>query len=404
MAIYVYKAVDKKGHHHHGLQDADNVRQLRKKLRSQGWTPISLSNNSPSKASRTVERKTRAVFSTAALTQFTRDLSILLEGGLHLEKALQLLAMQAPNARMRDTILTLRSQITEGISYADALAKYPNDFPQSYCVGISIGERVGDLSGILNKLAEHGEKHSRMLNKVKLAMMYPIILAGFALVVVIGMMVYVFPEVMKSFISSGQPLPLLTVMLMNFSKFLNAYGLILLLVLAVLSLAANQWLKKTENQLQWHKKLLRLPLISRLIIAINLAQYTGTLSLLRSSGVPMSETLKIAGDVMSNLWLRKNAQQVTRRVIEGMALSQAMRQTGYFPLPYTNMISSGEASGELDRILKLTAINQMDNLEKQMMFGVAILEPTIILVLGLMVLLIVLAIMLPILSMNQLVK
>lgn len=405
MAIFSYKAIDARGLKHKGLLEADSIRQLRQQLRARGFVPLTIEETSrrlPHILGK--PQAPRPAFSSSARTAFTRELAIMMDGGLQLEKALKLIAMQATQPRRRERLLTVHKMVAEGASFASGLASCPDDFPALYRATIAAGEHGGNLAGVLNRLAEYGENHLRTLNKIKLALLYPIILCIFSVLVVAGLMVFVFPDITRVFLQSGHALPLLTVVLIALSDGLRHYGLLLIGGGFIGFFSIRRWLARPDVRLQFHKKLLTWPLIGRLVASMNIARFTSTLSMLRHSGIPLAEALKVSGSVLDNLWLQKTIEQVTQHVIQGSSLQQALTQAGGFPPSFISMVAGGEASGELDRVLDLAARNQMRDLEGRVLFGVAILEPLIILALGFMVLLTVLAIMMPILSMNQLVK
>ncbi len=404
MTVYSYKAIDAQGASHKGVLDANDARQLRQQLRMRGWIPLRIEETSRTAAVVKGLRRTRQAFSNKTLTAFTGELAILIDGGLPLEKALRLIALQTPDLKLRERILLVHGQIVEGASFAGALETCSSDFPELYCATIAAGERVGNLSAVLGKLAEYGEIHQRTMTRVKLALLYPTVLAAFSTVVIIGLLTYVFPDIAKIFLQSGKKLPGLTVALISLSDLLRHWGLMIAAALAATGAAAIRALRDPKLKLRLHKLLLAIPLVSKLIISMELARFTGTLSMLRNSNVPLAEALKISSGVMSNRWMRHVTEDAMQGVTEGVSLNQALAKSGYFPPSFISMVAGGEASGELDRVLTLAARNQMKEMENRVLFGVAILEPVIILFMGLMVLLVVLAIMLPILNINQLVK
>ena len=286
MTIYSYKAIDAKGASHKGVLDANDARQLRQQLRARGWIPLKIEETGRTVAMVTGLRRTRQAFSNKTLTAFTGELAILIEGGLPLEKALRLIAMQTPDLKLRERILSIHGQIVQGMSFAGAIETFSSDFPELYCATIAAGERVGNLSAVLSKLAEYGETHQPTITRVKLALLYPAVLAAFSTIVIIGLLTYIFPDIAKIFIQSGKKLPGLTVALISVSDLLRHWGLLIFVGLAAAGAAATKALHDPKLKLRFHKLLLRTPLVSRLIISMELARFTGTLSLLRNSGVP----------------------------------------------------------------------------------------------------------------------
>ncbi len=404
MPVYAFKAVDERGTKQKGVMEADNARHVRQQLRQRGLMPLEITEsvgrlNIPWRA-----KGPRAAFSGKTIATFTRELAMLLEGGLQLEKALKLLAMQTDNAAQRNCLGSVHSQVVKGLPFAVALSQHPKDFPVIYRATVLAGEHAGDLVSVLNQLADYGETNQRTLGKVKLALLYPLILTLFSIVVVIGMMVFVFPDIARAFSATGQQLPFLTRVLIALSNSIRQFGALLLVALLGGVLALKRYFSYSEPRLKLHRFLLTVPVAGRVITSFNLARFTGTLSMLRNSGVPLADALQVSSGVLSNLFLKQAIEQVMHHVVEGATLSGALQNTKCFSPAYINMVAGGEASGELDRVLTLAARNQLRELESRVLFGVAILEPAIILTLGIVVLLVVLAIMMPILSMNQLVK
>jgi len=235
-------------------------------------------------------------------------------------------------------------------------------------------------------------------------MIYPCLLVLLSITMVSGLMIYIVPDVIKVFINTGQPLPTLTVGLVAISDFVGRYGLLLLLLPVILAAIGRQLMQKENVRLQVHKRLLHLLFIKRFSRGFNTAQYASTLSILTSSGLPLVDAMRISTDVLGNDYLRVQMQQATLRVQEGSSLHDSLSLSGYFPPMMLHMIASGEASGELDSMLERTADYQAKDLQNLVTVLVGLFEPAMLLFMGVTVLLIVMAILLPILNMNQLVN
>jgi general secretion pathway protein F len=243
-----------------------------------------------------------------------------------------------------------------------------------------------------------------MRQKIGLALFYPILLTGVAILIVAGLLVYVVPQVVQVFNSMGQQLPLLTRSLIALSDFLRARGLWLFGAIAVVVFGFLYGLRRTEVRRRWHWLLLQLPLFSRLIRGLNTARFTRTFSILMASGVPVLEALRIAAQVISNLPMREAVEQASVRVKEGTSLHNSIAANGYFPPMTVQLIASGEASGHLEAMLERAAVQQERETETLLAALLSIFEPVLILGMGVVVLTIVLAILLPIFDLNQMVR
>jgi len=403
MPAYLFKALDSKGKQKQGVVEADAPRAVRQQLRERGLTPLSVEaavekqNRSDSLFSN------RGSLSASDLALVTRQLATLIQSGIPVEQALGAAAQQAASPRIRSMLIAIRSKVMEGYSLADSLAEFPRAFPRLYRSTVAAGEHAGHLDLVLNRLADYTESRQEARQKIQLAAIYPIILSIVAIAIVVFLLTYVVPDIIEVFLRQGQELPGLTQAMLLVSDFLAAWG-VYLLVLIVLALAGfRAALNKPAFRLRFHKQLLHLPLFAGMVRGINTARYASTLSILTTSGVPLVEAMRIAGEVLSNDYLRRKLKDAARKVSEGGALHRSLDQTGYFPPMMLHMIASGEASGELDSMLERTARMQENALQSKIAAIVGLFEPLMLLVMGVVVLIIVLAIMLPILNMSNLV-
>jgi len=340
----------------------------------------------------------------ADLAMLTRQLATLLRSSLPLEGALRIIAQQVERAAQRNLVTALRSRVAEGMPLADAMREFPKAFPEYYPATVSAGEQSGRLETVLERLADYAETASTSRQKVLLSLLYPALVTLVALAVVIGLVTYIVPEVVKVFERMGQDLPMLTQWLIAFSAFLRDYGLYLLasvgLSAAVLQRAYARpvWRKRIQRQL------LRTPLAGRMMRELNVARFARTFGILLGSSVSATEALKVSANVLTNLPIRDSLLDAAERVREGTAIGSALYNTGYFPPMMLNMIASGEASGQLVEMLDRAAETQERQLVSKAAALVGLLEPLLILVMGGLVLVIVLAIMLPIFNINQLIQ
>jgi general secretion pathway protein F len=337
------------------------------------------------------------------LALFTRQLATLIAAGLPIEEALRAAAQQTEKRHVSTLIMGVRSRVLEGHSLASGMGEYPAAFGNLYRSTVSAGEQSGHLDRVLENLADYTERRFDSQRNVEMAMLYPVVLFVLALGIVGFLMIYVVPGIVGVFATTDQVLPWLTRALIGSSNFLAANIYWLLLGVLALVLGIRWLLAQPQIRLAWHKRLLELPLVRRITRASNASRYASTLSILTLSGVPLVDAMNIAANVVSNEWLKNRLGAATRRVSEGSSLRAALESAGYFPPMLLHMVASGEASGELDRMLARVADYQQQELERVVATLVRLFEPMMLLVMGGMVMLIVLAILLPIISMNEMV-
>lgn len=403
MPAYEYKALDSRGKQKQGVIEADAPRAVRQQLREQGLTPLSV-EPTVDKQQRSSPLGRRGGLAAADLALITRQLATLIQSGIPVEQAISATARQSEKPRIRSMLIAVRSRVMEGYTLADSLGEFPRAFPRLYRSTVAAGEHAGHLDLVLNRLADYTEGRQEARQKIQLAAIYPIILSVVAIAIVVFLLTYVVPDIIQVFLKQGQELPLLTRALLAMSDFLTAYGIYLAILLIAAVVAFRAALAKPGFRKRFHRRLLHLPLVSGMVRGINTARYASTLSILTTSGVPLVEAMRIAGEVLSNDFLREQLRDAARKVSEGASLHRSLDQTGYFPPMMLHMIASGEASGELDDMLERTARMQENTLQAKIAAMVALFEPMMLLVMGGVVLIIVMAIMLPILNMSNLVK
>ncbi|MYM62966.1 type II secretion system inner membrane protein GspF [Pseudomaricurvus sp. HS19] len=407
MGAYDYQALTLEGKIRRGVIEAESSRHARQLLRERGLTPLALDRShqaQPATSRWPLNLLLSPRLPAKQLALVTRQLATLIQAGLPLEEVLQAVAKQSDNRKLQTILLAVRSKVLEGHTLAASLAEFPRAFPHLYRATVAAGEHSGHLDKVMNRLADHTEENQQFQQKITMAMIYPCLLTLLSIAMVSGLMVYVVPDVIEVFINSGQALPTLTVALVALSDFIGAYGGWLLLLLALLAIATNRLLQQPRVRLRFHRALLHWPFVRRFSRGVNTSRYASTLAILTSSGLPLVEAMHIAGDVIGNDHLKQQLQLATQRVKEGGSLHQSLEACGYFPPMMLHMIASGEASGELDRMLERTADYQSRELQNLISILVALFEPAMLLLMGLAVLLIVMAILLPILNMNQLVS
>ncbi|WP_257265776.1 type II secretion system inner membrane protein GspF [Endozoicomonas sp. ONNA2] len=404
MAAFEYIALDQQGKQHKGTLEADSGRQVRQLLRDKKWTPLSVNTLAHRKQQ---GREGSGFFlrrgiSAIELATVTRQLATLVQAAMPIEEALNGVAAQQEKRRIKNMLLAVRSRVLEGYTLAKSLEAFPEVFPQMYRATVAAGEHAGYLDRVLNRLADYTEARMRSGQKIQQALVYPIILMLAAIGIVSFLLGFVVPDVIKVFLDSGQELPLITELLINASEGFQAWWPLIFGGIAVALLVARHLLQKPSIRLAWHRLQLRLPLVGRFVRTANAARFASTLSMLTRSGVSLVEALMIAAQVVSNHAIKQAVQDVARRVSEGTSLNRALTETGYFPPLMLHMIASGEATGELDQMLERTAQNQQMELEGRITVMLGLFEPLMLILMGGVVMMIVLAILLPILNMNQL--
>ncbi len=404
MGAFEYTAVDGSGRQRRGVLDGDTARQVRQTLRERDLIPLAVSEVVEKDTSGRTRISLRRGISPMDLALVTRQLATLVRSSMPLEESLLAVSQQSEKPRLKSILLGVRSRVMEGHSLAEGLAEFPQAFPELYCATVAAGEQSGHLDAILERLADYAETRQQLRQRVMHALIYPTILTVLAVVIVSGLLVYVVPQVVGVFENTGQELPGLTSALIPMSDFLREHGGVLLTLLVVVAFALRRILKEPGPKRRYHQLLLRLPLIGRLTRGINTARFTRTLSMLAGSGVPVLEALRISGEVVNNIPMREAIEETSLRVREGAPIGASLGASRLFPPMTMHLISSGEASGELENMLERAAVNQEREVDSLISTMLSILEPALILAMGAMVLIIVLAILMPIFELNQLVS
>ncbi|KPV40115.1 general secretion pathway protein GspF [Thiohalorhabdus denitrificans] len=402
MAAFEYQALDARGRNRKGILTGDSPRQIRAQLRDQGLYPVEVQPVAE-QGTRQGRPMLGGRVSASGLALLTRQLATLVRAGMPLEEALRALGEQVSGRQLQSVVAGVRAQITEGATLTEALGSFPRTFPELYRVMVEAGEASGRLEEVLDRLADYTEQRQAMRQKLGVALIYPILVTVVAVLVVVALLTYVVPEVVRVFESTGQTLPLLTRGLIASSDFLRANGLLLVVLLGGAALLATYALRRPRVRYAFDRMLLRLPFIGRLSRTINSARLARTLAILTESGVPLLEAIRIGGRVVRNQPIREAVEEAAVTVREGGRLHTALGQSGYFPPLMIHMLSAGEESGELEKMLERAASNQERELESAVSAATALMEPVLILVMGGIVLVIVLAILLPIFEMNQMV-
>jgi len=406
MAAFRYEALDSEGHTARGVVEADGLRQARARMRELGLVVIKVSavTQETLHTGSGQRWRLRRGISSSQLSMITRQLATLLEAGLTLEYSLSALIEQSEDESVRQILAGVRSELLAGHTLAQAMGQYQSVFPDIYRALIKAGEASGELGHVMLRLADYTESRQVLRQKVVLAFVYPAIVTAVALLVVLGLLIYVVPQVVSVFQQSHQTLPLLTRMLIGLSSALQASWLYLLIALLGMGYFVRTLLLREEIRYQWHLRLLRLPMLGRLVRGINTARMASTLAILAGSGVPLLVSLQAAAGVVTNLPMRRAVEDAAKKVREGVTLSRALAVSGLFPPILVHLIASGESSGKLGAMLDRAATQQEQEIGNYTSVLTSLLEPVLILVMGGVVLTIVLAILMPIIEMNQMVR
>lgn len=403
MPAFRYEALLADGKNKTGIINADSARAARAELRIQGLTPIQIDQI----ASEQNNLGQRTLFadklSSLELSLFTRQLASLLEAGLPLEQALSALLEQAERDYVRDLVAGIRAEVMAGRSLSDVLKQHPRDFENIYVALIGSGEQIGQLARVLSRLADYIERRNALVQKVRLAFTYPAIVTVVAFAIVIFLLAYVVPQIVSVFANTKQKLPILTVIMLAISDFVRAYGIYVAILVAGMFWSWRQVLKNPEVRSRWHSWLLRAPLYGKFERSLNTSRFASTLAITIGSGVPILQALQTSRDTLSNTAMRAQVEIATAAVREGVSLARALSSHQYFPPLLIHMIRAGEVTGNLPDMLERAADSQQQDLERRALTIAGLLEPVLILAMGVVVLLIVLAVLMPIIEINQLV-
>ena len=402
MASFRYEAANQTtGKIERGRVDADSARSARAQLLARGLIALDVVSIS-GKPQRNIFSRPR--FNHTELSWVTRQLANLLAANISLESALSTTIEQADRKQVSDVLAAVRSDVRAGHRLCDAMSAHPLEFPGVYCALIDAGEQSGDLSKVMEKLANYLQSRHALNSKILTALVYPIIVSVVALAIVMFLMIHVVPQVMGAFAYTGQSLPWPTEILLLMSAFLQGWGWQTLLGLLIAFAMWRIYLRGEAARLRWHSRVLKLPLIGRYVLGANTERFASTLAILTSSAVPLLVALQAATRTLSNTRLKTAATEATDLVREGGSLARALHASHTFPPVLIHMIESGERTGNLPSMLERTAKILSDDLEQKSLRLTAVVEPLLTVIMGAFVLFIVLAIMLPIIEVNQLVQ
>jgi general secretion pathway protein F len=412
MPAYRFEALQADGATRKGTVEADSLKSARTQLRAQALVPLSVEviasgvadNNATSLPWWQRSVGNSRAFSTSQRAVWTRQLAGLVGSGLPIERALSALAEESEHDKQRQLMAAIRAEVNSGSSLGRALGMHPGEFPAIDRAVISAGEESGHLGDVLNQLANDLEDQQVLRSKLLSASLYPAIVSLVALAIVIFLVTSVVPQVAGVFAGTKRQLPGLTVAMLAISGFVRAWGWLLLLAAVGGALSLQMALKQTAFRLKFDAAWLRLPLIGRLARGYNSARFASTLAMLTAAGVPILKALQAAADTLSNQALRADALEALVRVREGAPLGTALAQNARFPGLLSMFARLGEQTGQLPVMLQRAATQLSSEVQRRAMALATILEPLLIVGMGGMVMLIVLAVLMPIMELNQWVK
>ncbi len=410
MPAYSFEALDAQGISRKGVMEAETIKAARTLLRTQALVPLvvepvgigTASDAGHARKSTTLWES--RILNASALAIWTRQIAGLVASGLPLERALAALSEEADDPRQRNLIATLRAEVNGGTSFATALMQHPREFASTYCAVVSAGEHSGNLGTVLERLADDLEQSQALQSKLIGAALYPAIVTLVAIAIVTFLLGYVVPQVAEVFVGSKRALPLLTVVMMGIGNFVrNQFFWLLgglLLVAASARLAWSSDAFKNRFDAAW----LNLPILGKLARGYNAARFASTLAMLSAAGVPILRALQAAADTLSNRAMRADALDALVLVREGAPLASAMVQKKRFPGILSMFARLGEQTGQLPLMLDRAAKQLSTEVQRRALQLATLLEPLLIVAMGVVVMLIVLAVLLPIIQMNQMVR
>lgn len=407
MPAYAFEALDAEGATQKGVIEADTAKAARGLLRTRALVPLEVKPVAASDGGAADTARSlfsRPVFSATSLAIWTRQLAGLVGSGLTLERALTALADEMENERQNHLVAALRAEVNAGSSFAKALGRFPREFPEIFVAVVGAGEASGHLGQVLERLADDLEERQALNSKLLAATLYPAIVTLAAVSIVLLLMTYVVPQVAAVFAGTKRTLPLLTIVMLALSSFVRAWGLPLLFALGVAFAVLRYSLRNDAFRERFDSGWLNLPLLGRLSRQYNAARFAGTLAMLSGAGVPILKSLQAAAETLGNRAMRADALDMLVLVREGAPLASALAQKKRFPGLLAMFARMGEQTGKLPQMLQRAANQLSAEVQRRALQLATLLEPLLIVGMGLVVMLIVLAVLLPIIQLNQFVR
>ncbi|MYD42855.1 MAG: type II secretion system protein GspF [Gammaproteobacteria bacterium] len=402
VTAFEYVALNDRGSAKKGILEGDSSRHVRQLLRERGLTPVDVTATRANVFTGSWFQWWRRI-SPMELALLTRQIATMVGAGLALEQAIQAVAQQSSSRRATSVLMTVRGNVMQGQSFSASLGEFPQTFTTMFRATVAAGERSGHLDSVLANLADFLERSFETRRNVEMAMYYPLVLVVCMVAIVVLCLTYVIPDIVEVFATSGAVLPTITRVLLATSDFLIDFGWVIAVACGAIIAIFNLSLRQSKFRLSWDRFKLSVPILRWLIRSSSASRYASTLAILGKSGVPLVEAMRIAAEVVSNVWLNSRLGEAVGKVSEGSSLRNALDATDNFPPIFLHMIASGEASGTLDELMSKAAEFQQKELERRVETIVQLFKPMMMLLMSGMVLLIMLAMLLPILNMNALV-
>ena len=412
MPAYQFEALQSDGQTRSGTLEADSAKTARNQLRAQGLVPLQVQAIALGSAAQTASLPwwqrpigpTRRAFGDAQRAVWTRQLAGLVGSGLTLERALSALAEEADDERQRHLLAAVRAEVNAGSSLARALGQFPHEFPEIDRAVIAAGEQTGQLGTVLAHLADELQAQQTLRQQLMSAALYPAVVTAVALAIVIFLLSSVVPQVAAVFVGQQRQLPLLTELMLGLSALVRDWGWLMVLLVLTALLGLRQALRQAALRQRWDAAWLRLPVLGRLAQGYNSARFAATLGMLTGAGVPILKALQSAADTLSNQALRQDALDALVQVREGAPLGLALGRQTRFARLLPMFARLGEQTGQLPQMLQRAAQQLAAEVQRRAMALATVLEPLLIVLMGALVMMIVLAVLMPIMQMNQWVR
>ena len=395
MATFKYSAFDSTEKNTSGFINATDLEEAKQILQDRGLTPLKIKSSS--------QKKSTLKISTNNLSIFTKQMSALLSAGTPIEKCLLLLSKQSSNNKFSQILLNINEDITEGNSLSSAMKKYPSIFDEIYTSTIYAGETSASLSEVFFDLSVYLDKEAKIRSQVVGALVYPAILFFVSIAVIYSLLTFVLPQVVEQFVTSNVELPLLTRSLLSFSDIFPFILLVVFLVISTIYLLQVTNIMSKDYQQRIAKHFLSLPLVGQIILYDQTARFCSSMRLMTKAGLNTIDSLQIAQNTFRNKYLRYQVSGVVNKVVSGTSISKAFSQAKVFPDVFEQLLSSGDMGSQVSEMFEKTKEFLDQEVDTRRNILLTLLQPIVILTMGIFVMLIVLSIMLPLLQMNNLI-
>jgi general secretion pathway protein F len=406
MGAFEYQALDANGKTVKNVTTGDHAKQVRAELRAQGLVPLEVkpvSDNAVSKSDKRGKTNSRIKIKVNDLSIITRQMATLLESGMTVEETLSAVVKQSEGHKIKSVMSDIRSLVREGQSLSDAIARYPNSFPEIYRASISAGEQSGTLDSVLERLADYVEDSHAMQQKITQAIVYPVFLFFVCAGILVILITVVVPKVVTVYEDINQELPVLTKLVIKLSEIMANYGAIMAVGLVALIFGCRYVFSQNRPKTWLHTLYLKTFGLRKMVQNVDTARMARTLSIMVGSGVPILSSMRASQGVMNNVVLQSDLQMATEEVAQGVPIGRALERNGNFPPLLVHMVTSGENSGRLGHMLEKAATATENEMQTRVGMMVSLLGPLMILVMGSLVLAIILAILMPMFQLNELI-